>query len=273
MLLATATGDAPSKRLALLDAQGLNGIDKSGASGGNDACDCGRDGESDDSAGHDGRIDAGDVKECDLHSARRSMATGAPMASPTSRLNHCPAHDHGDDAAARCAEGHADADLRRAADDGVRGDAVEADGGEQRASRPKSEVSRAMRRSSMKRSSICCWKVWNFTMVRLGLMLGQRVGDGLFKPGHGMRGLDDHGSGVHGLVFVEVIVGIAGVAGWLCERQKVHGVVLPVDACIGGVSTTPTISCAPSARVVGPNSQSDGRWDCDCRRTASRTPG
>ncbi len=50
-------------------------------------------------------------------------------------------------------------------------DTIEADGGEQKRQQTKREVRRAISRSSMKRSSICCWKVWNFTIVRLGLML------------------------------------------------------------------------------------------------------
>src|SRR5215469_7785940 len=54
-----------------------------------------------------------------------------------------------------------------------------------RASRPKREVRRAISRSSMKRSSTCCWKVWNFTTVRLGLMLA-RISPTIFsKPGIG----------------------------------------------------------------------------------------
>src|SRR5713226_2376032 len=104
-----------------------------------------------------------------------------------------------------------------------------------RARRPKSEVRRAMRRSSVKRSSICCWKLWNLTTVRFGLMLA-RVSPTIFSnPSDGLGGLDDQSAGVHRLVFVEWVVGVVRHAGALRERQKVHGVVLPVDAGVGGV--------------------------------------
>ena len=69
----------------------------------------------------------------------------------------------------------------------------------------------------------------------IGVDAGQGVADDLFKAGDGMGGLDHDGAGVHGLVFVEGVVGVVGAAGGLRERQKVHGVVLPVDAGVGGV--------------------------------------
>ena len=66
-------------------------------------------------------------------------------------------------------------------------------------------------------------------------MLASVSADDLFKPSDGMGGLDDQGAGIHGLVFVERIVGVVRNAGALRERQKVHGVVLPIDAGVGGV--------------------------------------
>src|SRR5262249_2809968 len=47
-------------------------------------------------------------------------------------------------------------------------------------------------------------------------------------------GVNWDGSGIDGLIVFERIVG-AWNAGRLCERQEVHGVVLPVDGGVGGV--------------------------------------
>ena len=104
----------------------------------------------------------------------------------------------------------------------------------------------------------------------VGIDAGQRVADDLFKPGDGMGGLDDQCAGVHGLVFVERVVGVVRDAGALRERQKVHGVVLPVDAGVGGVfhHADDLMRSIHERPGRGRKSQSDGRWGCGCRRTA-----
>lgn len=63
----------------------------------------------------------------------------------------------------------------------------------------------------------------------------QSITDDLFKPRDRMTGLNNHCAGLHRLVVVQRVIGVACAAGRLRERQKVHGMILPLDAGVSGV--------------------------------------
>ena len=77
------------------DAQGLYRIDGGGALRGNDAGDCGCDAKSDDSAGHDRRVDAGDLIELRLDVAHAEHGDWRADREPCKRLKHGTVHHHG----------------------------------------------------------------------------------------------------------------------------------------------------------------------------------
>ena len=198
------------RRRTSFNAQGPHGIDGGRAPRRNDAGNGSRKHQHSNGDGHDRHIYAGDLIELRLDVAHAEDGHRDADGEADDGLQHGAAHHRADDAAARRSQRHADADLRRAADDGIGGDAVKADGGEQKRQQ-------AEERSEARDQPLLDEAVVNLLLEGLelhdgevGVDAGQGVADDLFKSGDGMAGLDDHGSGVHGLVFVERVVGVVG---------------------------------------------------------------
>ena len=122
-----------SRKHSSFNAQGPYGVDGGRAPRWNDAGNGSRKHQHSNGDGHDRHIHAGDLIKLRLDVAHAEDGHRDADSEAGNGLQHGAAHDRSDDAAARRSQRHANADLRRAADYGVGGDAIEADGGEQQA--------------------------------------------------------------------------------------------------------------------------------------------
>ena len=193
--------------------------------GGDESCCCCGGGEGEGGDGEDGEVHALGLVELGLDVADAEPGYGDADGCETDRgLEHGSAHDHGDDGAAVCAEGHADADLGGAAGYGVGGYAVEAEGGEQ-------ERQDAEERHELSDHAVLGKAVGDLFVEGLELHDGEiwidrgkcLAGERLHVV-HGAGGLDDEGAGVESS---SVSMGPFLLAGRWRIGTKVHLVVRP----------------------------------------------
>src|SRR5580704_3776980 len=114
----------------LFCAQGGDGVDGCGALRGDDAGEESADAEGEDREGEDERVPSLDLVELIGNQAGAADGDGDADSESDEDLHEGSAEDEADDVAAICAESHADADLAGAALDGVSGDSIETDSGE-----------------------------------------------------------------------------------------------------------------------------------------------
>src|SRR5215470_4190918 len=120
-----------------LGAEGSGGIGEGGAAGGNEARDGGRGGKSENGNEQDGWVHVFDFVELRFHKANAEERGGNADCEAEERLTEGAAHDHSDDTGGASAERHANADLGGAASDSVGGEAIKADGGEEKSENAK----------------------------------------------------------------------------------------------------------------------------------------
>ena len=157
------------------------------------------------------------------------------MAAEADRgLEHGSAHDHTDNGAAVCAEGHADTDLGGAAGYGVGGDSVEAEGGEQQGQDAEESHEAGDHAVLSEAVGDLLVEGLEFDNGEVRIDGGECLaGDGLHVV-HGAIGLDDDGASVEAGILLDWALA-CGLWYALGHGDEVHGVVLPGRGVVGGV--------------------------------------